>query len=379
MQSEAHSSKPLHVTHVVYSFGVGGLEQIIKNTIKTMPKEIRHSIVCLTAADQIFLKSIVDSVETVELNSLVGKRMLTFIDMYKALKRLKPDVLHTYNLATIEFQLLGFLLRIPCRLHAEHGRDLADPDGTNAKYILWRRVFSTFTHFHVAVSNDLYKWLISRVKIPIAKAKLIYNGVDTTKFSPSSEKCKDKDALIKFGHVARLDGIKNQSALINAFLKACDMSTEFSDKCRLLIVGDGGERDNLSKLVEQSKFIDCVEMWGERSDMPAIYQQFDVFVLSSNAEGTPMSILEAMASGLPILSTDVGGIPEIVDTTCAHLVPPQDIDALCNGFLDFFRNNLERLQMGANARELVGRRFSQEKMNNEYLSIYKSRNKKCAV
>ncbi|GBL04251.1 glycosyltransferase [Glaciecola sp. KUL10] len=373
MSNDVKCSKPLHVTHVVYRFSVGGLEQIIKNTIATMPSEIKHSIVCLTSADKEFVKSISKPVDIIELNRLDGQRINTFKKMYHALRALKPDVLHTYNLATIEFQLLGLLLGIPTRLHAEHGRDLADPDGTNSKYIWWRKLFSRFTHYHVGVSNDLFQWLVSSVQIPDRKAKLIYNGINTEVFLPLKKTNPEPLKRFTFGHVARLDGIKNQANLIRAFARACKLSSAFSKHCRLVLVGDGDEKQSLCTLIKNSSVSDSVEMWGARSEMPCVYQQFNTFVLSSDAEGTPMSMLEAMATGLPILSTNVGGIPEVVNDDCAYLVPPNDSEALAKGFLYLFENRQTCLQMGCAARERVIERFSQAKMNNEYLSIYKSR------
>jgi sugar transferase (PEP-CTERM/EpsH1 system associated) len=352
---------------------VGGLEQIIKNTIQTMPEEISHAIVCLTTADPSFAKSLPDRVEIVQLEKNDGERLLTYRKMFTALKKLKPDVLHTYNLATIEFQAIGMLLGVPCRLHAEHGRDLSDPDGTNKKYIAWRKIFSRFTHYHVGVSNDLHQWLIHRVNIPKHKAKLIYNGVDTKKFSPELSDEQSDKPILTFGHVARLDGIKNQANLINAFISACESSSEFAQGCRLAIIGDGPEKQQLKTRINDSAFADNIQMWGARSDMPFVYNQFDVFVLSSDAEGTPMSILEAMATGLPILSTKVGGIPEIVNDACAKLVPSKNVEALSDGFIHLFNNISGLAKMSEFAREHVVKHFSQAKMNNEYLSIYKSR------
>ena len=367
-----NEGKHLHVVHLVFSFSFGGLEQIIKKSIETMPKFLQHTIICLTKSDPDFTRSLAPNVQVFELGKPPGQSPKTLYQAYLLLKKLKPDVLHSYNLATLEYQFIAKLLSIKVRIHAEHGRDASDPHGTNKKYILWRKVFSRFVDYHVCVSEDLYSWLSKTVNIPKDRARLIKNGVDTTHFCKTSDSF-DNNLTNIYGHAARLDRVKNQANLVRAFIQACELSNQFQQCSKLVLVGDGTERQALERLIDSSSFKPQIEMWGSLSDMANVYRQFDVFVLSSDAEGIPMTILEAMSTKLPVLSTSVGGIPEVINDTCGYLVKPSHVDSLCDGFLQMHAQKHQWESMGSAGRTIVEKDFSQHRMNEEYLFLYQSR------
>ena len=363
--------KPVHVVHLVYAFSVGGLERIIANVINHLPAEsYHHTIIALTQVDTDFMLAEELNCEFYALHKAPGTSVKLHGKVFRLLRKIKPQVLQTYNLACVEFHPIAFLAGVPVRIHAEHGRDINDPSGSNNKYKLLRRVASWFTHHVIAVSLDLHQWLINEVKVSARKAKLILNGVDTQCYQPVST---ERYPPLVFGHVARLSPIKNQHNLIAAYAQACTTDSQFARNTQLSVVGDGELSETLQQQVASLASDINVRLQGQRHDMPQVYQAFDVFVLSSDAEGIPMTMLEAMASGLPVLSTNVGGIPAIVTAQSGFLLEPQSIDALAKGFLSMYAYRSQWQKMGKAARERIIEQFSQQKMLADYAMLYQGR------
>ncbi|WP_412972008.1 glycosyltransferase [Glaciecola sp. MF2-115] len=370
----------IKLMHLVYSFDVGGLERIIANCIASLPDNFEHTIVTLSNYSPEFVAQLAKPVKMIALNKPEGQSWATFKQFYSLLKQEKPDILHSYNLASLEFQTMAALARVPFRLHAEHGRDVHDPDGTNKKYQILRKLVAPFVHKIVSVSDDLHQWLISVVGLSSEKCQLILNGVDTNQYKPAVDKEQTNSSENKkliFGHVGRLQAIKNQKNLIESYILACEQNEKFKAESKLVIVGKGPLKDALEQQIISASYQDNIEMWGERHDMPAVYKSVDVFVMSSDAEGVPMTMLEAMASGLPVVSTKVGGIPEVTSKEQAILVEAKSAEALSEGLLLMFDRYQAEGEFGPvfsdmqkASQQLVEERFSQRTMMNQYLALY---------
>lgn len=379
----------IKLMHLVYSFDVGGLERIIANCIASLPDDYEHTIVTLADYSDDFVAQLAKPVRMIALNKPQGQSWGTFKQFYSVLKQEKPDILHSYNLASFEFQTMAALARVPFRLHAEHGRDVHDPDGSNKKYQMLRKLVAPFVHQIVSVSDDLHQWLINVVGLSDKKCHLILNGVDTAQYKPAASKFAPYDPAelenteksvarkLVFGHVGRLQAIKNQKNLIASYILACEQSETFKADTKLVIVGKGPLQEALEQQIAESACQQNIEMWGERHDMPAVYQALDVFVMSSDAEGVPMTMLEAMSSGLPVVSTRVGGIPEITSEEQAILVDAKSAEALSEGLLLMFDKYKAESEYGpvfsdmqVASQQLVEERFSQNNMINKYLALY---------
>ena len=363
--------------HLVYSFDVGGLERIIANCIASLPDNYEHTIVALSSYSDEFVAQLSKPAKMIALNKPQGQSWGTFKQFYNILKQEKPDILHSYNLASFEFQTMAALARVPYRLHAEHGRDVHDPDGSNKKYQLLRKLLSPFVHNIVSVSDDLHQWLINTVGLSAKKCQLILNGVDTTQYKPAETSNKTPQKNLTFGHVGRLQAIKNQKNLIESYILACQQSESFKANTQLAIVGKGPLKEALEQQIATSACQQNMHLWGERHDMPKVYQDIDVFVMSSDAEGVPMTMLEAMASGLPVVSTSVGGIPEVTSKEQAILVDAKSAEALSEGLLLMFDKYQAEGEYGPvfsdmqrASTKLVEDRFSQTSMIKKYLALY---------
>ncbi|WP_036171747.1 TIGR03088 family PEP-CTERM/XrtA system glycosyltransferase [Massilia sp. 9096] len=373
---KARNQAPL-VVHLTYSLDYGGVETLIVESINRMPADrYRHAVVCLTKYTDFANKITRPDVELFSLHKPPGLALATHAKLFKLLRRLRPAILHTYNLAAVEYAATAMLAGVPVRVHAEHGRDARDPQGLNAKHNLLRRLLVPAIDCYVPVSLDLQRWLRDVVGIPDAKNLLIDNGVDTARFAPDAGAapppgCPDWDGCFVIGTVGRVQDVKDHATLVHAFAMLRERLPQHAHRLRLAIAGDGPLRPALAAQVEQAGLADLVWLAGARSDIAAIMQRFSVFALSSIAEGTPVTLLEAMACGLPIVSTRVGGIPDLVpEGVAGALVPAQDPAALAAALAPYVTDPALAQRQGAAARQRIEQRYSIQAMLSAYLSLY---------
>ena len=355
------------VFHVVYAMHVGGLERVLINTISRMPQEYEHIVICLTSYSESFASLLPKNTKVIALTKKEGQDFSLYLKFFDLLKKYKPQIVHSYNLATLELQVISWMLRVPLRIHAEHGRDIYDPTGSNKKYQWLRRLVSPFISVWVSVSEELHCWLQDTVKIPAKKTKLIRNGINTKVFQPAA---KIEKAFV-IGHVGRLSPIKNQKLLIEAFSIACNQNNNFANNAKLRIVGEGESRKSLEECIQNSDAKSAIELAGLHEDMPRVYQNFSVFVMSSLGEGIPMTLLEAMSCGIPPIVTDVGGMPEVVAREAGIIVPSNNAQAMADAFIQLYNEpGLHEAMMRASL-ELIQKKFDEEKMVSDYISLYR--------
>ncbi|HEY8099314.1 MAG TPA: TIGR03088 family PEP-CTERM/XrtA system glycosyltransferase [Burkholderiaceae bacterium] len=366
------------VVHLIYRLDFGGLETLLAECVNCMPAhKYRHAIVCLTDYTDFAKKITQPGVEIFALHKAPGLALDTHARLWKLLRKLRPTILHTYNLAAIEYAFTATLAGVPVRIHAEHGRDASDPEGKNRKHNLLRRWLVPFIDCYIPVSGDLQRWLKNAVGVPDAKNLLINNGVDTERFKKDSSQ-KNSSALwdvpqdgFVIGTVGRIQDVKNHAGLIDAFIELQARLPEQKARLRLAIVGDGPLRKTIEEKIASAGIENVVWLPGARTDIADIMQTFSVFALSSIAEGTPVTILEAMSIGLPVVATHVGGIPAlVVDHATGILVPPNDADALASALVTYIEQPAIAKQHGAAGRERIERQYSVTAMLAAYTALY---------
>lgn len=359
---------PPLVVHLIYRLDFGGIETLLIDCINHMPaSQYRHAIVCLNGATAFAERITRTGVELFDLQKRPGPGLGAHKSLYGLMRRLRPAVLHTYNLAAIEYQLTAALAGVPVRIHAEHGRDLSDPYGLNRKHNLLRRLVSPFVDHFISVSGELHQWLLEVIGTSAAKTLMINNGVDTDLFYPGN----NVDHQFVIGTVGRLQDVKHHALLIDAFIALQALRPAERHRLRLVIVGDGPLRAQLDKRVRQAKLGDAVILTGARSDIAPILRSFSVFALSSLAEGTPVTLLEAMACALPVVATAVGGIPELVQHgVTGALVPRNDPAAMAAALARYLDDASLRTTHGAAGRQTIAAHYSMTAMVQAYASLY---------
>ena len=367
-----------HIAHLVYSFRVGGLENGIVNLLNRLPADgCRHSIICLADYDPAFFARIRNPrVSIYALNKQPGQDVGLFLRLWRLLRRLRPTVMHSRNLATLECQWLAFMLRIPLRIHGEHGWDMADLAGNNRRYLWLRRLSKPWIHQFVALSREGVGYLRDRVSVPETVLHHICNGVDTDKFRPDLTPATPPASLaaedaIWIGTVGRLARVKNQQLLAEAFIALVAARPQLAPRLRLLLVGDGAEKAAIAHRLQQAGVGNQAWLAGERSDIPALMNTLDIFVLPSLAEGISNTLLEAMACGLPIVATDVGGNGDLVMANeTGYLVPVDDPRAMVAALARYLDDPELLRRHAANARQRALGHFGLGLMVSRYARLY---------
>jgi sugar transferase (PEP-CTERM/EpsH1 system associated) len=366
------------IAHVVYRFDIGGLENGVVNLINRLPcASFRHAVIALTEVSEFQRRIERADVRYVSLQKGPGHGVKLTPKLYALFRELRPAIVHTRNLAALEASLPAWLARVPVRIHGEHGWDVSDLNGVNWRNRLARRLYRPFVSHYVAMSAHLERYLSGRIGIAPARIAQIYNGVDTARFAPPASRTRidgcpfDPAGCWLVGTVGRMEAVKDQATLARAFARACALEPLAARQMRLAIIGDGAERQRVLQIVRDEGCVDRAWLPGARNDVDAILKGFDCFALPSLAEGISNTILEAMATGLPIVATAVGGNPELVDDgATGRLVPASDVEAMANALLALWRDRRYAASLGRAARRAVERRFSVERMVAEYGRLY---------
>jgi sugar transferase (PEP-CTERM/EpsH1 system associated) len=370
---------PTPIVHVVYRFAVGGLENGLVNLVNRLPANSwHHTIVALTTVDTNFARRLTASnVTLVELGKGPGHAIPLYPRLFHLFRQLRPAIVHTRNLAALEASAPAWAARVPARVHGEHGRDAVDPAGRNRRRQWIRKLYRPFVTQYIALSPDLAQYLAGPIGVAADRIERIVNGVDTARFAPTSarvaiEGCPFKSPdLWLVGTVGRMDKVKDQTNLAVAFVKACRRSEEARRRMRLVMVGDGVLRGDIEAILRAAGVRNLAWLAGERDDIPRVLQGLDCFVLPSLAEGVSNTLLEAMATALPVIATRVGANEELIDDgVSGHLVAAADSDALAGGLLRLLGNDEEASAIGTAARIRVEQRFSLERMIERYHNFY---------
>jgi len=369
----------IRVMHVVHSFGVGGLENVIVQLINRLPSaRFEHVVLALTTVNEFHQRVVRPDVRFIALHKPPGHAVPLYPRLYRLLRELRPDILHTCNLAALEVVPLAWLARVPLRVHAEHGWDAHDPQGRNPRYQRLRRLYRPFVSHYVAVSRDLYDYLGRAVGVPARRRSLIANGVDTDTFAPvrgaphAVPGCPfEPGRHWLVGTVGRLQTVKNQPLLARAFVRALQNQPAMRDAARLVIVGDGPLRAEVERVLAEAGMADLAWLPGARDDVADVLRSLNLFVLPSQAEGTSCTLQEAMASGLSVVATAVGGTPDLVqEGVTGHLVPPDDEQALAGAMVRAFGDPDTSARQGQASRERALGCFAIGAMVRQYQQLF---------
>lgn len=373
---EETGSPPL-IAHLIYRLAVGGLENGVVNLINCMPATAyRHAIICLTDYTDFRARLQRPDVPVYALHKQPGQDWGLYLRLWRRLRALRPAVVHTRNLATLEGQWVAALAGVKVRIHGEHGWDTIDPDGRRYRW-LRRRLRPLVSHY-IALSGHIEDYLRQQIGVPADRLSRICNGVDSDRFRPPPDGrvplpiagFAPADALV-IGTVGRMDGVKDQLNLVRAFLRLLVLRPAARSRLRLVLVGDGSLREPARALLQQTDALELAWLPGTRDDIPQLLQGFDLFVLPSQIEGISNTLLEAMASGLPVVATAVGGNPELVaDGITGWLVPPADAEALAQALCRYVDDPALRQTHSRAARQRAEQQFSLMAMVAHYTAVY---------
>ena len=295
------------------------------------------------------------------LNKKKGPDISIFFKLCYIIKKFSPDVIHThiYTLSYVflSLKLMGMSKKIRI-IHTIH--NVAEKEVPPKIQKLYNIYFHKKNIIPVAISEQVHKSVISRYNLKEEEVPIIYNGIDL-------KKCRIKGNY-KFNnfllHVGRFSEQKNHEELIESFGKCLQINS----KLKLYLVGIGEKKDLIEKKVRNMKLENHVIFVGALSSCYEIMNKADIFLLPSKWEGMPMTLIEAMATGLPCVAYPIGGIPDIIEDNITGLLP-KNVEELSECILKLSNNEKLRKKIGRNAQKFSVL-FSSENMCNRYLKLY---------
>ncbi len=367
--------QPPLVVHLVNQLDTASTGNGLVSLIAHMPPErYRHAIVCLEPGAGVAAGLPGDGVEIISLHRCGGAAFSHYLRLYQALRALQPDLVHTRNLSGLRGQMVAALAGVKLRVHAEHGRERADRPRPGQRWL--RRLLRPLVGHFVAADPELEHWLIEQVGAE--RVSHISNGVDSVQFHPRLGPPAAvgpagfmHDNAFVIGSVGQMDSGRSHATLVEAFLRLIASPHAAHQRLRLMIVGDGPCRAECQAMLNRAGAAQRAWLPGARDDIPQLLRAMDLFVLPAQSESTSSALLEAMATGLPVVATKVGAAAALVHPGFTGiLVPPLSPDLMASAIADYCRIPEMGARHGARARSQVIAHHSLPAMARSYLAIY---------
>ncbi len=298
-----------------------------------------------------------------------------FWKIYKIIRREKPDIIHTHTAkAGTLGRLAGILYGKAILIHTFHGHVFSGYfSKIKTLFFIWiERFLGLFTDKIITVSENLKKELAEKFKIaPEDKISVIELGFELEDLLKLPE--RENRQTINIGIVGRLAPIKNHKMLFKVAKGLAKGLSPFlgTVPLRYIVIGDGELRGELEKYAEELGMRDRIEFKGWVIDLKAIYEELDIVALVSLNEGTPVSLIEAMAGARPLVATNVGGVKDIVkDGVSGYLVESGNVEEFTKRLLELIRDSEKRMAFGRNGRDIVKNRFSKERLIKDTERLY---------
>lgn len=359
----------LRVAHIVYTANLGGSETIAAEICRRLPADRFDARVLMMFPGDGPLPAFLDArgVPHGSLRNVGWKKRLNPFYLASCLRKHRIDILHVHHIPLYWYIRRGARLAgipvVGCTEHASHSISMIPALQRESRHA------ARHARFFAVVSEHLKRYFTEELGIPAEGVIVVPNGVDTERFSPGPNTGTAPSGSVRLISVGRLVDAKDYPTLFAAAATLRAEGREFS----LSIVGDGDLRANVEANVARSGLNDTVRLLGNRTDVGSLLQSSDAFVLSSRREGLPVSVLEALATGLPVVATKVGAIPDVVnDGENGLLVPPGDPQALAAAIRRLLDDAPLRRLIGETARRLVVEQYSLDRMVDRYAEIYDS-------
>jgi len=370
--------EPPLVAHVIHHLVVGGMENGVVNLVNRIPaSRYRHCVICVEDFSDFRDRIKRADVQIYGMHKSTLSTAGLYWRLYCLFSKIRPAIVHSRNLSGLDALLPAFAAGVPVRIHSEHGWDVHDLEGMRVRPRLLRRIHSPIVHRYIAVSKHLQSYLVDKVGLSPSRIIQVYNGVDVDTFSPSSAKPSGVmpatfygPGMVVIGTIGRLQPVKDQLSLVRAFAQLVRDDPPLRQVLRLAIVGDGPMHGELVDCIRCEGLTDIAWVPGARRDADRVYRCFDIFVLPSLNEGISNTILEAMASGLPVIATGVGGNTEIVSGDVGCLIPKSDSEALAAALKRYVLDAELRARQGAAARRRAAVDFGIDGMVRSYMAVY---------
>ncbi len=351
----------INIFHIVRSFDLSGRSRLIYDICRGCESVDMKSLIVSLTGNCGYKQNDVD---ILSLGMGNGFQLSVVLKLIKLIRCRKITVIHNHGRGSLIYAALASIF-VP-RVKLIHTIHRADGDLISRRRFLCKWVLGRVDEM-VAVSKSAALEFAKVNGYSADKIKVIYNGIDLSLFEDGDKSIPADDNPLVIGTVANLSGDKDIETLLKAF---ANMVVETGYALSLRIIGDGPRTKALHELANHLDIYKNVHFMGFRKDVPEQLAKFDIFVLSTRTEGFGISILEAMASGVPVVASRVGGVPEIIaDGKNGLLFDVGDVSALADKIVKLIEDDELRKLLVANAKDDVKRRFGCETMVSEYKKI----------
>jgi len=375
---------PIRILHVVDHLGKGGLENGLVNLIEHLdPARFEHVVYAIRKLGPNADRLAKSHVQVLCQGKQDSDSRFQVGNLARAIRQVQPDIVHSRNWAAVEAVLAGRWVRFCKVVHSEHGLE-AGVNAPEPKRRIWfRRLAYHLADRVLSVSYQLRDLHVARTGFDSSRITVIHNGVDRTRFYPdpaTRARVRQEFGIADefcVGCVGNLFPVKGHMTALQGIEELAAQNRNF----RLLLIGEGPERESLEGfLAQRPEWKHRVQLLGTCHRVPELLQAMDVYVLPSIAEGISNSLLEAMASGIPVVATVTGGNPEVViDGQSGLLFPIGDAGMLTGHLLRLEADKKLRAELAERALRRVREEFSLDSMVGKYAQLYDSLGRKAAL
>jgi len=366
----------LRVLHVLPFFAYGGTELVVQRLIACLDApDFEHRVCAMRGFDSDLVRAAHLEGRIVQAGKPSEGFQFPMLSLIRTMREIRPHIVHTRNWGALEAILAARIAGVPITVHSEHGYDLKILDGVPLRQRLVRRGLYSLTDALFTVSNELREFHARQAGISPVRIQVLYNGVDTEQFKPRSElrvailaELGIPRQCIVVGSVGRMVAIKDYPFTLRIIAGLIGKGLDI----HLLLVGTGPEVSTLQELVRASAGLSGrVHFCGFSNRISQLLNGMDIFVQASRAEGMSNTLLEAMASGLPLVAARIGGNPEVISEGETGLLFALDDEAAMSGCIERLANSPElRRRMSEAGRDRALKRFSVEQMLHGYRKLY---------
>ncbi|HEY3787244.1 MAG TPA: glycosyltransferase [Urbifossiella sp.] len=367
-------NRPLRVGFVLHVMQVAGAEVLVREMIRRLGNRIVPTIFCLDSIGRIGEELQREGVDLVCFDRKPGRDWSVSLRMVKAIRERRLDILHAHQYTPFFYAALAKPLcpRPPKLILTEHGRHYPDTVSPTRRAVN-RLVLDRFADAVTACCHFSARGLSRNDGFAGGRIEIIENGIEVDRYGIDADR---RQLKLRLGlepdrrfiiHVARHHPVKDQATLLRGFALAAPALPDVD----LLMVGDGPLRSELEDLARELRIHHRVNFLGIRSDIAELMRTAEVFALTSLSEAASLTLLEAMASGLPAVVTDVGGNGEIIRQEREGLLFPRgDATGCATAFRRLFQDPEWAAELGATGRNRIGKHYRLKRTVDRYFDLY---------